>query len=287
MLGDQIARPSLATQAQGVLNSLPAATRQSELQQSLVIMWIGANDIRDTTKASANPGSGATFGRRVADSYLATINQLQAAGARHFVLVGTPYFTDVPDSAGWNPQQRLFATDAMSYLSATLALRARNSGSIYVDVPTNVADLVHHRKVNLNLQNVTTACFSQGACSLIPGERYRDQRCAGNMFFDTVHPTTGAHCGIAKWMERAIAAQYSVAGGGEDIFHCAERAQTPTRPIRYFAQTDHINSASTAGFHCQLACLREGGVWTTAWSNVDLFPNGVRTNVGSCECRPH
>lgn len=262
------------------VEDLLKAHDSSVVANSMVIVWAGSNDIKEAEKT----GSASDFGHSVFDALKEeSIERLEQEGVQHFVLVGLPRIDRVPVGASWSAAQREWVEIAVNTYNDDLEAYAGSEGHVYLDVADKINDIQDGVVTSVNMTDLATPCWDGPNCieqGDIPGA-YTDQRCEGKMFFDRVHPTTGAHCGIAKWMEQAISEQYEINGGDQDLETCAQRAQTDERSIKFKVQTPLNPNAVT----CQSRCESAGGAtWNGGLGNIDLPTFPADTAVGYCSC---
>ncbi len=280
-----ISRPQLRSQAQKLVKENPAST----VSNSLVVVWAGANDLKETAELSDRDRPPADrFGYDVADELETNvIEYLAGQGVDHFVIIGVPRIDRVPVARNWSFLQRNWMASAANRVNTKLKAYAAAHDYVFVDVAARIGEVLDHRVSSINMTDTTEPCHTHAPCLSGFGVRYHEKVCAKKMFFDAMHPTTLAQCGIAKWIERAISSQYTISGGEQSLESCAKREAagpyggTAARPIRYDVQTAVNPTAVT----CQARCVP--GRWTGAKGNVSL-PNpvsqGGSTAVGWCAC---
>ncbi|MEX1364537.1 MAG: SGNH/GDSL hydrolase family protein [Nannocystaceae bacterium] len=275
-----------AKQARDLVSQNPA----SDVANSMVVVWAGANDIKEAKKDKSSSAYGHRIFETLRDD---TIEFLAGKGVDHFVLVGLPRIDLVPVGQRWSAGDRGWAEIAVNTFNADLEQYAKDNDYVYVDVAEKIGEVLDGQITSVNMTDLSNPCHDGVNCVEqvdIPGD-YQDKRCEGKMFFDRVHPTTGAHCGIAKWMEQAISTQYEINGADQDLESCAGRAQTvkaswganPTnhtepRSKRFKVQTQRDPN----NFVCQTSCLwAEHAGWAGEKGNIEL-PTG--STVGYCTC---
>jgi phospholipase/lecithinase/hemolysin len=274
-------------QAQDLVAQNPAST----VSNSMVIIWAGANDIKEAAKT----GSSSDFGHSIFNTLKTnTIEYLQNQGVDHFVLVGVPRIDLVPVAKSWSAGDKGWVAIAVNTLNTDLKNYAAQKGHVFVDVAAKIGTILNGSVTTVNLTDLSNPCWDGPNC-VEQGDtagRYTDQSCTGKMFFDRVHPTSGAHCGIAKWMEQAMSTQYIVSGGNDGLESCARRAQTEEaqwgqlprnhsqpRPVVFKVQAQ-LNPSE---FICQSQCYGAGEAQAEGTRGNITLPNN--TTVGYCTCK--
>jgi thermolabile hemolysin len=272
-------------QAEDLVNQ----NQSNVIANSMVIIWGGSNDIKEATKAGSSSDFGRSVFERLRDD---TIEYLENEGVQHFVLVGVPRLDLVPLGRTWSAGDRGWSAIAVNTFNTELENYANQNGHVFVDIAEKIIDVFDGRITSVNMTDLTNQCHNGPNCveqGDTPG-KYRDRPCEGKMFFDKVHPTTAAHCGIAKWMEQAISTQYDILGGDKNLESCSQREQTgkaswgfpinrsKERPIHFKVQTE-LDPGPIA---CQSTCYNAGRArWTSELGNITL-PNNQE--VGFCGC---
>jgi phospholipase/lecithinase/hemolysin len=261
----------------------------SVVANSMVIVWAGANDIKETAKVGSSSAFGQSVFNRLRDD---TIEYLANQGVQHFVLVGVPRIDLVPLGQTWSAGDRGWTAIAVNTFNTRLENYANLHGYVFVDVAEKIIEVMDGVVTSVNMTDFATSCHNGPNCveqGDTPG-RYQDRRCEGLMFFDRVHPTTVAHCGIAKWMEKAISSQYDILGGDDDIELCGQRPQTEKarwgfpfnkskpRAIKFKVQT----ALNPNPVMCEASCYTAGRArWDNDKGNITLANN---VTVGFCGC---
>lgn len=262
----------------------------SDVSNSMVIVWAGANDIKEAAKT----GSAADFGQLTFETLRdETIEYLHGQGVDHFVLVGLPRIDLVPIGKTWTQAQRDWVEIATNTYNSALEAYAQDKGYVYLDVAEKIGEILSGTVTSVNMTDLENPCHDGPNCveqGDTPGA-YQDKRCEQKMFFDRVHPTTGAHCGIAKWMEQAISTQYDIRGGDQDLESCARREQTEEatwgrlprntsqpRPIKFKVETSLDPSVGT----CENACSNASGATFNGDRGNITLPDTFE--VGYCGC---
>lgn len=228
-------------------------------------------------------------GTKVYQGLTAAIDKLAANGASHVLLIGVPYLNWVPDFAPLSQAQRDWVYTAASTVNTQLSTYASSKGYLYATVPAMINDYYFNNKYSVNMTDTTNACATQGACNPTLRTGYVEKLCKKKMFFDTVHPTTGAHCGVAKRIEQTLAVKYDLAGYDQDLESCARRRQAgafggvPARPILFDVETALLYPSSV-GTVCASECRGVGATWNGQWDNPTILKDHVSTRVGVCGC---
>ncbi len=267
--------------------------KNGKLTNSMVIVWAGANDIKEARKT----GNGADFGRSVFNTMKSkTIDVLAAKGVTDFVLMGLPPLDRVPGTANLTSTQRKWVADAVNTFNTELRKLAWSKAYVWVPIAGKINDVLDGRITTVNMTDTTTPCSDAPNCAVQVDRwgSYRDMRCPGKMFFDKFHPTTGAHCGITKWVEQAMADKYTLFGQNQSLDSCAMRVQTATatwgrlptsrstpRTVQYRVRAA-LNPSSSA---CTSACSKTQGSSLQDRGNVKLT-NGTQTGYCSCQLLP-
>lgn len=272
-------------QAEDLVSDNPA----SDVANSMVIVWAGSNDIKEASKS----GGAADFGHQVFNTLRdETIEYLGNQGVDHFVLVGLPRIDLVPIGKTWSEAEREWVEIATNTFNDDLEAYAQAEGHVYLDVAEKIGEVLSGEVTSVNMTDLANPCHDGPNCveqGDSPGS-YKDRRCEEKMFFDRVHPTTGAHCGIAKWMEQAISTQYEISGGDQDLESCARRVQTeeakwgalPTNHSQPRSPKFKVETALTPGATCESECVTAGGATWNGESGYITLPDS--STVGYCTC---
>ncbi|MEZ4398936.1 MAG: SGNH/GDSL hydrolase family protein [Kofleriaceae bacterium] len=292
VLVNAIARPSLMTQATTLIAALPSSTRRAQLANSLVVIWGGANDVKETA-LSRSPGDAVTFGNSIVTQLKAVVTTLKNAGVQHVVFIGVPYIERVPVASGWTTAQRSWTHNTVYTVNTNLGDYARTNGYPFATVPAMINDWLDHNLTSVNMTDTTNACATMGACDFTVSGTYVEKLCTKKMFFDPLHPTSGAHCGVAKRIELTLATKYNtVYGYSASIESCARREQAaafsgaPARRIRFDIQRATLTQ-SLANAACPTLCTGASAHWNGNWTNLALanpVSQGGTHAVGVCGC---
>jgi phospholipase/lecithinase/hemolysin len=178
---------------------------------SLIVIWIGGNDIDDGLYAYLGDSSGATsvgIVTAAADAVVKNVSALYSAGARMFLIVNipdlakTPYvkFLDTNVYPGIGGLATLLTTNYNAGLSQLVI------GFPFLVTPDPVHPLQFIRLLDANalFDQMTTNSAAFGIVN--PGDRCTQPFVVGNaicstpnryLFWDGIHPTTTAHSAIA------------------------------------------------------------------------------------------
>jgi lysophospholipase L1-like esterase len=291
---DAIARPSVQTQASRLIAALPAATRRARLADSLVIIWAGANDVRDTS-AKSSPGDATKFADKIAAKLQTTVTTLTNAGVKNVMIIGVPEIDRVPVARkeGWSAARKTWVSTAVKRINFKIVVMVLSGGHLWSNVPAMINDWLDHRRVSVNMMDTTTECIGSGACDFTAAGNYVEKTCTKKMFFDPLHPTSGAHCGVAKHLEQTLAIRFGIRGSTDSIESCARRrlaaafGGVPARLIRFDVQRAPITSGPVAAASCPSLCSGAGATWNGNWTNYFLprpVSEGGRYQVGVCGC---
>lgn len=270
---------------------LVAGSDEATRSNSIAFVWTGANDIKEATKNV----DAETFGHALFDTLeTETLDYLIANKLEKFVLVGLPPIDRIPLGQTWSEADQAWTRTASQAYNRDLEAYAQCHGHVYLDVGAKIIEVLEAEVTSVNMTDLSTPCHDGANCfeqdpTHWPGP-YTDQRCEGKMFFDRVHPTTGAHCGIAKWMEQAISTKYTIDGGDEDLESCARRVQTEAaqwgsplststvRSKRFKVETPRYPTDVT----CQARCNSAGQAMANGDKGNITLPSN--TEVGYCTC---
>jgi phospholipase/lecithinase/hemolysin len=179
---------------------------------TLVVIWIGANDVDDALTALNDDNTGQTSAgiiQAAAKSVVDNVGLLYGAGARMFLIVNVPDLGKTPYvrflGAYFNPAIPGFATTLTTYYDGALGQVV--AGAPFLLPPDPAHPLLFVRLFDVNalftqilatpgnfgVANATDRCTVPGItgdaiCST--PNRY--------LFWDGIHPTTTAHAAIAK-----------------------------------------------------------------------------------------
>lgn len=175
------------------VNNYLTATGGKADPDALYSMWIGANDILD-----ANPATAQADLITAANHEVATLQKLQAAGARNIVVFNLPDVSNTPAVHGTPLAE--FAGQLGDLYNATLN---DGVGTLGVGIiPVNSYDLLNEviaDPATYGFTNVTqTACTTASSIACTPDTLREPNAGQTYLFADGVHPTTAAHAMLAQ-----------------------------------------------------------------------------------------
>jgi phospholipase/lecithinase/hemolysin len=256
-----------------------------DLSNSLVVIWAGPNDINAAARQSDHYNLTPTgMAEGVASGYRDVIRLVRERGAKHILLGGAPPLNLVPVAQpgtidGYQGDALAYATEAVAVTNTELlGIASGIPGGQLLRVDTFIAGVCEppddaHRSVNA--YNLRYSCVNQTAKDLLGWRTYVDSRCQGYVYFDNLHPSTIAHCGLAQFFEDQMAESgtYTVNRGGGapnsrtvreaiDGF-CAKQPQNDASPTMnyprarrraYYARVDQITDDGDASQKCMMSC---------------------------------
>jgi phospholipase/lecithinase/hemolysin len=164
--------------------------------ETLYVLWIGANDLRDALAALEENPTGSIHQLIISQALAATaaaIQELYAAGARSFLVLNLPNIGDTPALRARGAQARAIGRQLSEGYNTGLdtALdQLENLPDIVIlrfDVFTGLEDLVQMPDL-AGLMNVTDSCITP---DVIIGAICQPPR--KYLFWDFIHPTRAAH----------------------------------------------------------------------------------------------
>jgi lysophospholipase L1-like esterase len=191
-----------------------------DFSKSLFFIFGGSNDIKDYIDNGSWKSTKPVDLATKMDAQVSKIkNYITAKGgfSSNIVIIGLPPLNKIPKAKEWTQAQKDWAEDVVQL--AGLLMLSNSGPSTYVSIRQRISDIIDGNKVYYGLTNVTDACSTKAMCieqnlptSLLTGGPYKPMTCEGKLFFDKVHPTSQAHCGISKWIAQSMAAKFDVAG---------------------------------------------------------------------------
>jgi phospholipase/lecithinase/hemolysin len=201
---------------------------------TIVVIWIGANDILNHPDVK-NPGSMAS---RVSEPIAAATARLRKLGiaANSLFVVCLPPMDRVPYYAQKaNAGKKAAAKTAVDTANAQILQLAKKTGFRTVPATDFILRWLNGTYRDVYLKNFTTPCYGGAPGGSIVGKHKAktlaciDKKSQFEMFFDVLHPTAVAHCGLALLMKR-----YIVEGGtgldGFDFAYCHKQKMSPVLP---------------------------------------------------------
>jgi lysophospholipase L1-like esterase len=214
--GDALIADKMTTTVTKYISKVGSMTNQ------LVFIFAGSNDLLAGARSTplADP---VKFADDLAVAVATSTRDILAAGGTDIILVGIPPIQEVPisDTTGftWTPAMTTWMTSAVAEANLQLGLLAQyvkkqRGNSIFIDI----GDFVHQWNTGAGgysspyMSDMTKACIVTDqtflSCPFTLSWTYVDQPCLGKMYFDVLHPTALAHCGIAGKIESDMAALF-------------------------------------------------------------------------------
>ena len=178
---------------------------------TLYVVWIGANDLRDALASLPEDPTGVTAQGLIQAAVGATaggIQQLHAAGARSFLVLNLPNLGDAPALRAQGPAAqaagRQLAEGYNAGLAAALDLLDDLPEIVIVgfDVFAGLEELVQQPDL-AGLTNVTDSCITPGV--IIGAICRRPHR---YLFWDFVHPTARAHRYLGQQVQAMLETEF-------------------------------------------------------------------------------
>ena len=179
--------------------------------ETLYVVWIGSNDLRDALAALEGDQSGAATQSLIQAAVGATatgIQRLYGAGARSFLLLNLPNVGDTPALRAQGPVVQALGRQLAEGYNAGLASVLDQlddlPGIVIVrfDVFAGLDELVDNPAL-AGLTNVTDSCITPfviiGAICRHPN-RY--------LFWDFIHPTTRAHQYLSEQVQATLETEF-------------------------------------------------------------------------------
>jgi phospholipase/lecithinase/hemolysin len=170
--------------------------------QSLYVIWLGANDLRDAVEALASDPSGATsvgMLQAAVGSVAQNVVALWSAGARTFLIPNEPNLAVTPALAAQPPQVQAAAAQLSAAYNAGLAQAVAGLGAqlpqttfVRLDVFTLVNSMLAAPKL-YGFTNTTQPCLTFGVVVGAICSTPRDY-----LFWDAIHPTAAVHRVLAN-----------------------------------------------------------------------------------------
>ena len=166
--------------------------------QSLYVIEMGSNDIRDAFQVYASLGDGGPILTAALGSIAANIRKLHAAGATEFLIWVAPNVALTPALRSLPADARALATyltqvfngnlaGVLAQLSAVLP----GAGFMRLDVNRILNDIVADPAA-FDLTTVTTACITPNVAP------FHCQHADAFLFWDGIHPTKAGHAILAR-----------------------------------------------------------------------------------------
>jgi len=279
-----VARPSLDLEITRAKNLPPAA-------ETMVVIWMGANDLVDAnTKAPNTPDKLAASVKGAVGS---AVDRLHKMGYHNITLISVPTLSSVPAGHSWPAAKRTWIGSAQAKVLAAYENLATTKALHFVPIHTFIDQLISGASpyADPNMRDTTTFA-NNDACPFTWATTYNDKRWEDHMFFDNLHPTTLAHCGLAKAIEHTL----GFAGGAtaHPLADCSKRYQNSDwkwgsttykrRHLGYDVEVAPIYVTMNPATVCAHACPSQYTHWTGNWTNYTITRSGHATEVGVCGC---
>jgi hypothetical protein len=214
VLKSHLWRPNLEQQAQKIV----ASKTKHELQDSIVIVWSGSNDLHNEARSSnwteGKPAKhhGFGFGVKVGEKIAVIVRNLhEKHHVGHVLIADMPPLNLIPmvrtdaeftnDLLGKARVQFLEESVRGTDFIIDLAARVHRSWAHRVPVNGFVSDFLTGRvgPEPFDQEGLRRPCQVLGglnACAVSLRHGYDDKACPKKMFMDQLHPTSAAHCGV-------------------------------------------------------------------------------------------
>lgn len=285
---DLTLRPSLKTQASRYVDGLRQQGQLHTMSTSLFVLWGGPNDVLNhVNEWFFNPSSPSPsyFASGVHTAMFETHGILNLASNRDY---GAVLFVDLPDISlvpvgrpeykNWSSSKKTWvhqtSTSYNDVLRNTAPTLPRTS---VLQINAFIQNWLNRSYVSPSMSNFTISCYPGGAQDPSASPSYVDKPCPSLMFFDYVHPTTLAHCGISGEIAEVLRSQFNtqpVGDRGARISACAQRRQNPVRAFWRDAVVGPLYGQSHAQSVCPGACTQLGSSlnermgWNLNWTNT-------------------
>jgi phospholipase/lecithinase/hemolysin len=285
---DLTLRPSLKTQASRYVDDLRQKGQLNTMSTSLFVLWGGANDVLNHVNGwffDPNSPSPSYFASGIQTAMYEARGILNLAAGGDY---GAVLFVDLPDIStvptgrpeynNWSSSKKTWVNQTTASYNQVLRNTAPTQPRTTVlQINAFIQNWLNRVYVSPHMTNFTTSCYPGGAQDPSMSPSYVDKPCPSLMFFDYVHPTTIAHCGIAGEIADVLRSQFDtqpVGDRGARINACAQRRQNPVRAFWRDAGVGPLYSHSHAQSVCPGACtqlgasLHESMAWNGNWTNT-------------------
>lgn len=278
-----VLRPSVKEQASRYVEELRRTGQLGTLATTLFVIWGGANDtLNNANSTFFNPSN------PTPETFATQTNQ--ALTEARAILTATGYnpptlFVDLPDISTvptariskWSAQKSAWVKDATARFNSKLAGKKAQARVDVLAVNAFIQRWMNGTYRSGFMNDFTTACHPYSAMWPAPFLHYNDRPCQRDMFFDVVHPTTLAHCGIAGEVADILATGFNTRRVGDRaarISDCAQRRQNSERAFWRDTVVAPITTFNPANVVCPAACTRLGSTldermrWNGQWTNT-------------------
>ena len=289
-----------------------------DFSRSMFIIFGGSNDIKDyidNGKWVATEPEELGFAMAFAIKEMQDYIVRNGGSLDNILIIGLPPLHKIPKAKDWTQAQRDWAQQTVTQAANHTQLFAGNS--LYLDISLRISEIIDGTKVYYGLTDVKNTCSSVAQCTLqatseiLTGGPYQKKTCESYLFFDQVHPTSLAHCGINKWIAQELNKRFDVAGfkAGDNIDHninsCGLERQIPqatwkTRgttllfgffdnsserePIVYTTEGSDNPDMAVKASYCRYQCNIPTPTSSFCFLSLGtvLYPNGA--NRSFCRC---
>lgn len=272
------------------------------------VIFTGANDMLNYWSGFNPRGAkGKDWGHKVGKNIQSIIKKIEkqaAPGRPKITLVTLPELTHTPAAQGenWSPGKRAWYQDARRALNSDLnQFKSRTRSSVDVFDLHGFIERWRGRTVKAQAMNdVSNACRGNrsGAEDNRKGEGYRSRNCYGKMYFDKVHPTSIAHCGIAAAIRPQLIPGAKLPDALERIRRCSQRPRDGQQDSCRDNQL-RLSNGECASRNCGVSwkrrlvngscvakdCPHSGAVRSAA--GRCLCPSGSFPSAGRCVAHSH
>ncbi|HEX5746670.1 MAG TPA: SGNH/GDSL hydrolase family protein [Archangium sp.] len=278
-----IDRPSLKTRASRYIDTLRQNGQLGTIRESLFVFWGGANDVMNRVSESGwETVSPVAFSTELRNSVMETVQIVSTATSSSYaaaLLVGLPDIATVPLASydGWTQQKKDWVQLTTFLFNDDLEYQAGfMTNTLYFELNDFIRSWLNGTYRSSGMTNFSTSCYVGSAADTSWSPSYVDKPCPGYMFFDKVHPTSIAHCGIAGEIAGVLSSGFDTIPSGDRsarLNACAQRRQSNVRSFWRDAVVAPLSGQTAANNTCPNACvqlgtsLNESMGWNNQWTN--------------------
>jgi outer membrane lipase/esterase len=186
--------------------------------QALYVVWGGGNDLLDIRRSRATGGEGAALisaSKQAADTIVTGVEALWNAGGRYIVVPNLPDIGDIPESALLGSNYITAGNEATRVFNDRLLARLNDSGinAIQVNAGALIAEMIKTPTLfGFSNENHRVFAFDGASFTEVPalegvnGVDTPVPDTSRYIFFDGIHPTTGAADIISQYYLSILAA---------------------------------------------------------------------------------
>lgn len=170
----------------------------------LYALWAGANDVftqMGAVGAGASVADAQTAIIAAATDMSTQIGRLQAAGARHMIVISVPDIGKTPFGASGSANQAALASGLTTAYDTVLAARLAGKNLLYFDGVKLFATILANPAAYGFTNTTLPACGAASSLGCTPGAAAN-----GALFADGVHPSSAAHRIISDWVYSSLEA---------------------------------------------------------------------------------